>query len=298
MEISILTLFCKTVELCPFYCADDLFLIKALLQGMAPIEEFLGSRLFVLDEKKLDITEAGKIFYPYAREIIKNMEEARKAISSIDKGEAVLMVGTCTGSGNSFMIAALGEYRKIHPETKLILRIDTSAAIIEKVQNGVFELGITGYKFDYGKLDYQEILEDELLVIGPPEHVFAERKTIGIKEILDEPFILEQEGSGSRESLVEELGQNAIKFSDLKVAMEVGLHESVKSAVISGLGISILPWLSVEKDVKSGKIAAIRIKESILRRKFYLATRKGVSLSPTAQSFKIFLNKWMQKHSG
>ena len=71
---------------------------------------------------------------------------------------------------------------------------------------------------------------------------------------------MEQKGSGSRKTLLKTLGLNGVKRADLNVVMEVGLHKSVKFAVISGLRISILPWLSIEKDVKSEKLHIIRFR--------------------------------------
>ncbi len=289
MELSLLKLFCQTVEACPIYFVEDPFPLKALLQALSPLEELFRSRMFVLNEKKFDITPSGKVLYPFAKEMIKNVEEAQQAISSNERGTLILFVGACTGSGNSFLVSALGEYKKIYPEHNLILRLDTSSAVMEKVRNGVLQLGISGYKFGGTDLNYEEILKDELLIIVPSDHKYANRKTIKLSELLEEPFIMEQEGSGSRETLLEALAMNGVQISDLSVAMEVGLHESVKSAVIAGLGVSILPWLSVEKDVESRKLSILRLEEGPLPRKFYLITRKDSDLSEAAQSFSRFL---------
>ena len=289
MELGLLKLFCQTVENCPIYYIEDSFPMKALLQALSPVEELFGSKMLVLNEKKLDSTPSGKVLYPFAKEMIKNLEQAQRAISNAERGTSILFVGACTGSGNSFLVSALGEYKKTHPEHNLILRLDTSSAVMEKVQNGVLQLGISGYKFSGTDLKYEEILEDELVIIIPPDHVYAKRETIELSELLEQPFIMEQEGSGSRETLLEALALNGVQVSDLNIAMEVGLHESVKSAVISGLGVSILPWLSVQKDVESRKLSILRLKEGPLSRKFYLATRKDSELSEAAQSFSEFL---------
>ena len=291
METTILTLFCEAVESCPIYLKGQGFPVRALVQAMTPVEEFLGKKPFVLDSEKLDVTEAGKAFYPFAKEMVKSMEEGRKAVSTAREGTSVLVIGTCTGSGNSFMVSVLGQYRQVAPDTKVVLRLDNSAAIAEKVKSGVFELGIVGYRFDEGSLSYEEILEDELVVIVPPEHPFAQSGAVELEKICSQPFILEQEGSGSRESLFEELEKNGIRSSDLRIAMEVGLHESVKSAVISGLGISILPRLSVVKDANLNRLVALPVAECRMKRKFYLVNRTDHTLSSTARSFYEFLKE-------
>jgi DNA-binding transcriptional LysR family regulator len=293
MELSLLKLFCNTVEKCPIFYVEDPFPLETLVQALSPVETFFGANLLILNEKKLDVTQAGKILYPLAKEVLNNVEEAMSAVRSTNRGDAVLFVGACTGSGNSFLVSALGEYKNVNPEHHLVLRLNTSSAIIEQIQSGLLELGISGYQFHDAELEYKEILEDELIIIVPPEHAFAEKDVVHLGEILTEPFIMEQKGSGSRETLLEALSLNDIKLSDLNVVMEVGLHESVKAAVISGLGISILPWLSVEKDIQSAKLHAIRLREGRMVRKFYLTTRKNAALSPVAQSFyKFLLNRY------
>jgi DNA-binding transcriptional LysR family regulator len=298
METSVLKLFCEIVESCPIYVNGHAFPVKALVQAMTPLEEFLGKKALVLEDNKLDATEAGRAFYPFAKEMMKSMEEGWKAVSVAKEGRSVLVLGTCTGSGNSFMVSVLGQYRKAAPDTKVVLRLDNSAAIAEKVKAGIFELGIVGYQFGDTALHYEEILQDELVVIVPTDHTLAQNEAVGLEELRSQPFILEQEGSGSRESLFEELEKNGIRAADLNIAMEVGLHESVKSAVISGLGISILPWLSVVKDANLKRLAALPVADCRLTRKFYLVNRSENPLSSTAESFYEFLKERISDYHG
>jgi DNA-binding transcriptional LysR family regulator len=133
------------------------------------------------------------------------------------------------------------------------------------------------------------ILEDQMRLVVPRSHRWFRRKRVLLNELPQEPFILRESGSGTRQSLEENLNAEGLQIGSLKVVAKMGSTQAVCQAIKHGIGISIVSRLAVSEELRSGTLKALRIKGLNLKRNFYLTRHKDRTLSPLGSAFSEFL---------
>ena len=106
---------------------------------------------------------------------------------------------------------------------------------------------------------FEPFLRDELVVIVPPGHHLAAQPAVTLEGLVAEPMLLQQEGSGVRSVVEAAMREGGLRDRDLHVAMELGLQQSVKAAVLDGFGITVISRLAVEREVAEGSLVALRL---------------------------------------
>ena len=147
------------------------------------------------------------------------------------------------------------------------------------------EIGIIGARARVPALESTDIFSDRLILVVPPRHPWAKVSTISLEDLATQPFILREEGSGSRTVMNEELMRHGFNPAALSPVAEIDSSEAVRQAVKAGLGIAILSSLAVAEDLEKGSLVQVPIEGVDIRRPFYLVQRKNRQLSPLAQAF-------------
>jgi len=292
MEIRKLDAFCKVIELKSFTRAAE-----AMLLSQPTVSEHIRSLEQELDEKLLDRlgrevepTPVGRLLYRYARKILQTQNDAVQAIEQYG-GKLIgrLIIGCGTIPGTYILPGLIARFRLEHPSIKATLRITSSRIIAEKVVAGEYELGVVGARWNESRLNWTAIFSDELTLAVHPDHSWALRKAILLKDIDKEPFIMREPDSGTRKVFARILEKNGLKETSLQEVAEIGSTEAIKEAVKAGIGISILSRRAVIDDVKCGRLVAVSVKDHKLQRPFYLIQRKNRALSPVASVFLDYL---------
>jgi DNA-binding transcriptional LysR family regulator len=136
-------------------------------------------------------------------------------------------------------------------------------------------------------LTKEAIERDELVLFVSPQHPWAERESVTKDELMEEPFITREMGSGTRDVIEESLAKEGV--TKLNVAMELGNSSAIKTAVQAGLGVSILSRRAIQPQLESGIIKQVRIKDVVLDRDFYLITVSERYASPASSKFMDML---------
>ena len=139
------------------------------------------------------------------------------------------------------------------------------------------------------KITVKKLLSDELLLIVPPEHPWAKRKDVSISELVKEPFILREAGSGTRQIIEKFLARHGITLHDMKISTILGSTEAIKDAVENGLGVSIISRWAARKENKYGTLRLLGIKEEKMVRDFSLVVNKNSVSSNSLEEFLTFL---------
>jgi len=255
------------------------------------LERALGAKVFNRIRGEVTLTALGQLLLGRARSVVALKRETLAAVEQFQgilKGD--LSVGGSNIPGEYVLPQKLGAFIKRHPGVKPVLRIGDSAGIVEDVLNGKVELGFVGYKSDDARLTFQKIWQEEMVLAVPKVHPWAKRKAIDLKDLRSEAFISRERGSGTLESfrkLLRRRRQPAEKL--LRVTMELGSTEAVKEALIAGLGVSILSRLSIRRELNSGLLVEIPIRQLKMERDFYEVFHNRRPLSAVAQAFRGFL---------
>ena len=254
------------------------------------LEKRLGTKLLDRSGRRVEPTEAGQRLYRLAQRMLTLEDQLLEEVSSADtvgvlRGE--LALGASTGPGGTVVPVLLGEFQREHPELSVALSISDTNRVIEQVAERELELGIVGASPRHRGVVFEPFFRDEVILVVPPGHRFA-GKEISLADLRGEPLILMQEGAGVRQVIEHELRNGPVRLRDLDVHLELGLQESVKSAVAAGFGVTFISRSGVEAELAAGTIASARVKGLEPAREISLVRPAGRSPTRAAEAFIEF----------
>jgi DNA-binding transcriptional LysR family regulator len=170
-----------------------------------------------------------------------------------------------------------------------VLLIGDSRQVSEWIDDGRAELAIVGARPGQRTLDAREVMSDELVVMVPAGHGWAQRDTVTLAELQNEPMVVRERGSGSREALERALEEAHTGLGAFRVVGEMGSTQAVKQAVRAGLGVTLISRRAVTDEYRAGLIACLRVAGVSVRRSFYLVTHRDRTRSPLGVAFLAFL---------
>ena len=260
---------------------------------MASLEEELGVPLIIRAPKGIIPTEAGKIFYNYAMQIIKLRDKSVEEIKKYsDKICGSLEIASSTVPAQYIIPHVLAKLYTDYPDVTVTLRQFDTAAVIEKIENMEIEVGICGSKYEKSNCNFIPFMEDELLLITPNTEKYKNINDNNIIDLLkNHAFIAREKGSGTRTETENCLNKAGITLKESNITVQMDSSESIVQAVKNGLGISIISKHCVEDYIDFGKILCHKIPGCKMERTFYIVTRKNRPLSNQAEIFiKNMLN--------
>lgn len=240
------------------------FQIKAL-------EDELQVSLFQRRDKKVILTEAGRLLYPAAKEILRHYYKVIEDLDNL-KGLKIgqLNIGASTIPGEYILPLFMGGFNKVYPGIKIHLRIGGSGEVINWVNNMEVALGVTGTVVEGNGLECEPWIYDELILIAPPDPYWQNKREIPLEDLLTHPLILREATSGTRKTIENRLQKKGISLEQCRVIMEVGSTRSVITAVQAGLGISFVSRWAAKEPLALGRVIEVKIMELYLGRELYL----------------------------
>ncbi len=168
------------------------------------LEDQFDTRLFDRTHNRVSLTEAGKIVFEYAERIFEQYSEMENAIREMtDDISGSLTIGASTTISEYMLPSLLGEFNAKNPDVRLRLRVSNTEGIVSMVENNVIDLGVVEGLVNNKNLLVEVCRQDDLVLIVPPTHALAGKETVKLKEVLEYPFICREEGSGTREVIVD-----------------------------------------------------------------------------------------------
>jgi len=285
LNLNQLKVFHVTAQLQSFTrAAQAMFLTQpGISKHIKDLEEYYGTRLFDRLGKKVVLTEAGTILH-VKTEIIFNMIAQVKAeiddLQGLQGG--LLKIGASMTIGVYVLPPVLARFSEAYPQVGISLDVAVNRQVEEDLIGNSIDIGFLGAPADDVRLVAGPFFTDELVLIVPMSHEWARRDSVPPHELTDQPFIMAQEGSGTRRIIVARLAARGVV---LKKITGFGHTEAVKKAVESGLGIGILSKLAVAREEHLGLIKSLRLEGVDLQRTFFFAHRRDKYLSRVMKAF-------------
>ena len=260
------------------------------------LEETLGLPLLDRLGKRVQLTEAGSVLYGYARRMLDVLDEATVAVQEmrgIKRG--TLRVGASTTVGIYLLPAALGAFKKQHPGLVISLEIGTRARVQEQVLLNELDLAVVGPALKDPELTVEPFVSDELVVVAPAGHPLARKRGLSLKDLADEPFVMREAASGSRETL-EKAARKA--GARLTVAMELGSNGAIKHAVESGLGLAVISRYACALEFSTQRLVELDVRGFPIRRDWHIVYLRRRKLPAPVQAFIAFLKdtSWLSRN--
>lgn len=250
------------------------------------LEDRIGQRLLDRSGRRVTLTDAGRVVDSHARRMLALEDELMREVAGLsDHLSGPLVLGSSTGPGELLLPHLLGGFKRENPEVEISLVVQDTQTVCDRVLEDEIELGVVGAARPHRGLVFEPFVRDELVVICPPDHALAKRKRIALAELATQPLILQQRGSGVRAVLEAAFRAAGIRMRDLDVTLEIGLQQSVRVAVLDGLGITVISRLAVDRDLAEGRLVAVEVEGAVLARDFSLVRHAGRTPSRVSEGF-------------
>jgi DNA-binding transcriptional LysR family regulator len=250
------------------------------------LEENNDIKLIEVVGKKLFLTRPGKEMYKSCQKILGELRELTTHIRAQQEkieGELVLAVVT---PAKYFMPYILKSFLNRYPGVIPRITVINRRRILDELKNNQYDLSIMGRVPDELKMEAYPFFKSELVVVAPPHHALSKTRRIPLEKLASEPFLMREKGSGSRLAIEEMFKQEGI---EIEPYMELGSTESIKQAVMAGLGISVLPKHAIRLETRYGHMEILDAQGFPLVRDWYVAKVQDRSLLPPASAFLDFL---------
>src|ERR671934_809845 len=291
MDTRQLAAFCAVVERKSFSQAAERLGVTqpAVSLQIRSLEQRLGTRLLDRSGRRVEPTEAGLRLYASAQKLLALEQQLLEAVAGDEEGAltGTLELGASTGPGGTVVPLLLCEFQEANPEVRVRLSVWDTQTVVEQVARRELELGIVGAARRQRGVVFEPFFRDEVVLACPPGHAFAGR-TVSLDELRGEPLIVMQEGAGVRQVLEDELRAAGLRLRDLDVRLELGLQESVRSAVAAGWGVTFISRSAVEADLAAGTLAAARVEGLDPVREISVVRAAGRAETRVAQAFVAF----------
>jgi len=291
MDLWQLNIFCKVVEQKSFSEAGQLVHLSqpTVSSHIKELEDYFDCRLIDRLSEGATPTKAGELLYGYGKRLLALKDDAETAIFEFNgKIKGKLVIGGSTIPSGYILPKIIGEFKTAYPQITIALVAGDTEKTIKDILEGTIELGVVGAK-THNKRIYQEpFIQDEMRLVIPAGHRWKDAKEIDLDQLVDEPFIVREAGSGTLKSLKLSLAEKNFDMDSLNIMAEMGSTAALIQAVKNHVGVSIFSIIAIDEYLTAGTLIALPVKGLNLRRNFYLTTHKNKSLSSLAAAFIIF----------
>lgn len=289
MDIETLKLFCDVIKLKGFTQAGAANSItqSAVSQRLKALEKRFGIPLIERQGSELHLTKAGEVVYKGARRILAELREVEEHLQEIGgKVGGSVKVAAIYSVGLYELDPFVKKFLQSHPDIQVQIEYSRASKIYQDVINGSIDLGIVAYSNNRPQIRSIPFREDELVLICSLDHPFSQHESISLKKIASQPFVTFQEDIPTRKALDDILKRHGVSVI---VKAEFDNIELIKRAVEIGLGISVVPSMTVKSEIQAGLLKALSLSEGPFMRPIAVLYRSGRSLPPGVKKFMAVL---------
>jgi len=218
-------------------------------------------------------------------EDLKKLKDDLTAVGKDISGQIIMKASTIPSAFILPQFAA--DFKKVHQNISFEIRTSDSADVVDSVLNNEILLGFTGARTEEKKLHFYPFREDQLVLAASTKMIINKRVTT--RSLLELPFILREEGSGTRKSMERFLAEKNIGIDQLNICAVLGSSTAVTEAIKYNMGVSIISRHAVNDGVEHGRIQIIDILNLEMKRSFYAVTAEKRSLPHHYQAFLKYL---------
>ncbi|MBM7587480.1 DNA-binding transcriptional LysR family regulator [Bacillus pakistanensis] len=275
MNIESMKMFCLVVDEGSISQAARLSFVSqpAVTRQIQQLESYYDTLLFDRADGKMMVTETGKMLYPFAKAIVNDFNHSKEVIQrATGEFHANLRVGASLTIGEYFLPSLLGRFKKQAPEIHVTLTIKNTPSILENLSNDVIDLALVEGIVENNEFIIEKFADDELILVYPSDHPWRDRNDINIEELANERMIWRESISGTR-LIVENMLREYGVLDKIESYMEISSTQAIKSAVEAGLGISVLPRLTVARELEQGLLHEMKIQDIHMKRNLWLVKK-------------------------
>ena len=257
------------------------------------LEEEFQTRLIIRDTKNIEITPKGWELYECATHILDLQDNLLQRWS--EETKHIIQLGASTIPSAYILPEILPQYGKLHQDTYFVVHQSDSSQVVKGLLNGLFDIGMIGMECNNEAIHCVPFYQDRMVLITPVSSLFLKWKECQpppIAQLLREPIILREKGSGSQKSADRFLDSMQISEDDLHITARVNDQESIKNLVAGGLGVSIISEKAVRNFVEEKRLLMFELPNDTAQRNLYLIYLKSVKSDGVVQKFVKYVQSY------
>lgn len=294
MNINHLITFCHVVEQKSITEAAKRTYISqpAVTKQIKQLETHYKTLLFDRKDGKLHLNESGRILYPFAKDIIDSFHRSQEEITALIHEQNIqLHVGASLTIGEYLLPQLISKFKATHP-INFNITIGNTPTVLQKLDQNQIDFALVESDFKEEGYVKTKLAEDKLILVAPASHRWR-NKSIQFQDLIDEKIIWREKDSGTRLLIETEFKKQGI-LDQIENTLELGSIQSIKSAVEYGLGISILPEITVKKELQHHILTEINIIDFHLTRSIWIVEKSHRFPKRGSYLFKNFILDYLQ----
>jgi DNA-binding transcriptional LysR family regulator len=259
----------------------------AISKSLNELERQLHVPLLDRSGKSLVLTDAGRLLYARASELFgveRAAERELRELRGLKRG--LLRVGASTTIATYLLPPYLGRFHLRHPRVHIRTTSANTRAVLRALLESRVDVALVEGPVSDPRIDVIPWLDDELVVIAPPNHSLLRLPRVDVAMVAEQQFLVREPGSGTREVSERALGLHGVRLTK---TMRVGGTEAIKQAVAAGLGLSIVSRAAAADQLALGKIAILPVDGLVIRRTFTRLELRDRTSSGAARELKLLL---------
>jgi DNA-binding transcriptional LysR family regulator len=267
--------------------AEELHLTQpAVSTQVRQLEEHAGLPLFEQLGKKIYLTTAGNEMLHYSRTIIQQFLEVDEAMSQLKGVSGGKLNVAVISAGDYFFPRLLAEFTRRYTGVELNLAVHNREELLHQLATNQTDLAVMVRPPHETDAITEAFAPHPYVIVAPPSHPLAGKRHIKMAQLAEEAFVVRERGSDTWNSMEEGF---AGRLTNLKIAMEIKSTETIKQAVIAGMGIAFLSAHTISLELQVGNLTVLDVEGFPVMLNWYLVHRKNKRLPPVAVAFKQFL---------
>jgi LysR family transcriptional regulator, low CO2-responsive transcriptional regulator len=258
----------------------------AVSMQLRQLEEQLELTMFETVGRRLQITEPGRELVRLAGELLArldDLEETARSLRGVGHGRVRLGV---VSTAKYFAPRLLAQFLKMRAGLEFKLTVHNRAEIIDQLQSYAVDLGIMGQPPEGMPLEGTPFAPNPLVALAAPSHPLSLRRGLRPEDLAGQPFIVREPESGTRNAMDRYFADHEVK---IRHVMEADSNETIKQAVMAGIGLGFLSLHTVRAELAAGRIAVLDVFGLPLRRQWYVVHSRQRRLTPAAEEFLQYL---------
>lgn len=295
MELKQLQSFVAVVDCQSFTrAAEKLYISQPTISAhIRALEEELHTRLIVRTTKSVQVTVRGRELYECAGGMLALRDRLLERWAEGDR--EIIRLGTSTIPSAYILPELLPAYRAERPGVRFDIHQSDSQGVIEGLVSGAFQVGLVGMPSREPSVESVPFYRDAMVLITPDTPYFRalrDRGGVTLAEMLAQPMILREQGSGSKKCAEAYLERMGVEESDLQVTARLNDQESIKNLVAGGMGVSIISAKAAQDFARAGRLLTFPLPGGGAERSLYLVYRPGDYLDEQARHFIRFVETY------
>jgi DNA-binding transcriptional LysR family regulator len=259
----------------------------AVSMQVKELEAEVGLPLFDRTSRKVALTTVGEYLLAYTRKVLAAMRDAEDVVARFRGLKTGALDVAMVSTAKYFVPRLLAQFRDEHPGIEVRLHVcNNRDEIVALLQQGDAELAIMGRPPQGWPTRAEPFAMHPHVLVTAPQHVFTRMERVPARALQEESFIVREPGSGTRAALDEYLHAHHLT---MRAAMQMSSNESIKQAVMAGMGVALLSLHTLGLELDHGLIAVPEVEGLPVMRRWHVVNNVAKTLSPAAEAFRYFM---------